>query len=274
MCRIYPTRRLDRPCGLPARDSFVGERPGAAVGHKRTRPRRLPACHSKSRKRSGGDAQRLDSLADAMAGEPFRHPRRAPRPAARDRRSRRRRGRPHAGPRGSGRRSSRSAVACAWSHDAPALRKRRCRRCRNRSVRVRRAVAGAGRGRAGGRRRARRRAAQLRLRCRRAAVRLEVPHPPGDGIGVTLARLPTPDPVVDHDAAVLAFPLLGDLRQPQAGTAERGRRPGIGVHLAHDQVSVRVVGVVVRDHDREVVFKADRAQGAVSELELLVAGRA
>ena len=113
----------------------------------------------------------------------------------------------------------------------------------------------------------------FRLRRRRAAVRLEVPHPPGDGIGVTLARLPTPDPVVDHDAAVLAFPLLGDLRQPQAGTAERGRRPGIGVHLADDQVSVRVVGVVVRDHDREVVFKAERAQGAVGELELLVAGR-
>jgi len=100
-----------------------------------------------------------------------------------------------------------------------------------------------------------------------------VAHPPGNVLGVALARLPAPDPVVDHDAAVLAFPLLGDLRQPQAGTAERGRLPGIGMHLADDQVPVRVVGVVVRDHDREVVFEAECAQGAVGELELFAAGR-
>ena len=106
----------------------------------------------------------------------------------------------------------------------------------------------------------------------RAAVRLEAAHPSGDGIGVALARLPAPDPVVDHDAAVLAFPLLGDLRQPQAGATERGRLPRIGVHLADDQVPVRV-GVVVHDHDREVVFEAERAQGAVGELDLLAAGR-
>ena len=105
----------------------------------------------------------------------------------------------------------------------------------------------------------------LRLGRRRVAVRFEVAHPPGDGIGVALARLPAPDPVVDHDAAVLAFPLLGDLRQPQAGAAERGRLPPIGVHLADDQVPVRVVGVVVRDHNREVVFEAERAQGALGE---------
>ena len=113
----------------------------------------------------------------------------------------------------------------------------------------------------------------LRLRCRRAAVRFEVTHPLGDGIGVALARLPAPDPVVDHDAAMLAFPLLGDLRQPQAGAAERGCLPRIGVHLADDQVPMRVVGVVVRDHDREVVFEAERAQAAVGELELLAADR-
>ena len=72
---------------------------------------------------------------------------------------------------------------------------------------------------------------------------------------------------------MLAFPLLGDLREPQAGASERGRLPRIGVHLANDQVPVRVVGVVVRDHDREVVFEAGRAQHAVGELELLAAGR-
>ena len=49
--------------------------------------------------------------------------------------------------------------------------------------------------------------------------------------------------------------------------------PVSGVHLADDQVPVRVVGVVVRDHDREVVFEAERAQGAVGELELLAADR-
>ena len=70
---------------------------------------------------------------------------------------------------------------------------------------------------------------------------------------------------------MLAFPLLGDLRQPQAGTTERGRLSRIGVHLADDQAPVRIVGVVVRDHDREVVFEGERAQCAVGELDLVVA---
>lgn len=79
--------------------------------------------------------------------------------------------------------------------------------------------------------------------------------PPGDCIGVTRARLPTPDPVVDHDAGVLAFPLLGR-PSTAAGRNGRARPPArIGVHLANDQVSVRVVGVVVGDADREVVLK-------------------
>ena len=175
-----------------------------------------------------------------------------------------------------------ASAAAAWVSAVPVRRPAPSPRARH-SVRGRRPgprdrwVGGSG-----CRSRARRRtASSAAARCSAfacgVAVRrsgFEVAHPPGDVLGVGLARLPAPDPEFDHDAAVLAFPLLGDLRQPQAGTAERGRLPGIGVHLADDQLPVRVVGVVVRDHEREVVFEAECTQGAVGELELFASGRA
>ena len=169
-------------------------------------------------------------------------------------------------PCGRGTRRSRR-VAHARPRGVPALRRRRCRRCRNRSVRdsaaaacasavpVRRPAPSprarhrfevAGRGRAAvrrvapgvqvagapaRRRRFRRRATRPALAVSSRAAVLEVTHPPGDVLGVALARFPAPGSVVDRDAAVLAFPTA---RRPSTAAGRNGRArppsPVSGVH--------------------------------------------
>ena len=79
--------------------------------------------------------------------------------------------------------------------------------------------------------------------------------------------------VLDHDAAVFPFPLLGETRQLQAAVVQRSGHAGFGVDLADHEVEMGVVGVAVRQRDGQPIGTAERLQLGAADFKHLLARR-
>ena len=86
-------------------------------------------------------------------------------------------------------------------------------------------------------------------------------------------RFIPPHAVLDHDAAVVAFPLLGEARQLQTAVVQRGGLAGLGVDLADHEVEMMVLSVSVRHDNDDPIGASEGIELTASRFEHLLARR-